>query len=191
MRRFAALLLTLACFLGTIRAWAGEWTSPKGFKVTFPDGWKALADDQLKAVLAAQKPPANGAAPPPAPEIILAGPVQGNFTAQMNVMIIPQAITFNAMIEGQIVSRAKADLFMANVKVGEIKTGHLQVDNRNCFSVAYEQEAPDEPIRCWQVFVPGEKQTYSVRCTAKKSQWETVFPEFKKIIGEMRVDVKP
>jgi hypothetical protein len=191
MRRFAVLLLFLACSFTAIRAWGGEWTSPKGFALTFPDGWKALTDDELNKVLAAQKPPADNAPKPPPPEIILVGPAQGNFTAQLNVTLIPQAIAFNAMIEGQLLGQFKAAVFTAGTKIGEIKTGHLDVDKRRAFSMAYEQEAPDDPVRCWKVYVPGAKQTYLVTCAAKKAQWETVFPDFKKIISGIRVDVKP
>ncbi len=196
MRRFPTILLLLACFFGTVRVLGGEWTSPKGFTLTYPEGWKPATDEQMKAAAAtaAQKAQGNnGAKAPPAPEIILIGPVQDNFTAQANVVIIPQAITFNAMIEGQIVGQAKTGFFMSGVKTGDIKPGHVDVDKRSAFSMAYEQlgAGPDDTLRCWQVFVPGAKQTYRVTCVAKKSQWAAVYPDFKKIISDMRVDVAP
>jgi hypothetical protein len=185
MRYFATLLLSLAFFLGAAHAWAGEWTSPKGFKITFPDNWKPLTGDQLKAALGGQQAPANG------PEIVLVGPAQNNFAPQVQVMIIPQALKLDAMVEGQITSQVKASAFTAGIKIGEVKMGHVQIDKRTCFSMAYEQEAPDDPLRIWKVFIPGAKQVYAVHCVGKKSQWDTVFPDLKKILSDMRVDVTP
>jgi hypothetical protein len=198
MRRFATVVFLLVGFSGTTVALGGDWKSPKGFTLSFPDTWKVATEEQMKAAAAAgaaaaQKAGGNEAAKAPPLEVILVGPVQDKFAANINVIIIPQAITLNAMTEGQIVGQAKTGLFMAGIKVGEIKTSHVEVDKRPGFSMAFEQgEGPDDAIlRCWKVFVSGAKQTYLINCVAKKSQWAAVYPDFKKIIGDMHFDVNP
>ena len=187
MRSLIAVVLCLA-WLGVVAETpAGEFKSPKGYKLTYPDGWTALSPAQMAELLkkAGKEPPKNDIT-----DVYLRGTHQEKYVENINVIVAPQVFKFNEAAEQDMVSALRTNMTPPGGKAPEIKRFHVRINGRPSLSLATEftPQGMNEPIWWWRVMIPGGKQTCLVTCTALKSQWDDVVPNITKVINSIHVD---
>ena len=166
---------------------AEEFKSPKGFSLTCPDGWDVAPEEQLKKI-AEETKKVIGTAPDFA--VMIFGPRSDNFSATINVIVASGNVSLNTKNEKDIATAMQAQ-FGNGGKELPIKTGHITIDGKKAFTMAFERTEPTsgKTIRQWSVMLPGRKQMYTFTCTASKSQWGDVWEGFHDIVLSAKIDL--
>jgi hypothetical protein len=188
MRRLGPDFLLLSVFLIVARADAKELTSPKNFKLTYPDEWTVPTTEESKDANENTRQLVAGA-PDQAASVF--APKEEKFTPNVNVNVVPLSLPLDDQTAKQLVKETENSLDRAGFKMRAVKTSRIKVDKTESLSVAMEGSAPgvNDPMREWLVVVPGRTQTYIVTCSALKAQWADTAPTFDTIIKSLRVDV--
>jgi hypothetical protein len=190
MRRLGACFLLLAVFLVAAQARAKDFTSPKNFKLTYPDDWTLAVPEQLAKTDAGATKASAAAAGGVAAKIT--GPRGRKLTPNLMITIMPAPFpVMDDKNANELVKATENGLARLGFKMRAVKTARMTIDRNEALSVALEGSAPklDEPVRQWVVYVSGRTQTYLVACTALKSQWAKTVPSFDAIIKSLRVDI--
>jgi hypothetical protein len=121
------------------------------------------------------------------------GPRSEDFTPYIAVMIPPAPRSFDSSIENQTLKEIKDGFVARGAPAPEIKTAHPHINGHAAFSIAYETEGPatKKVLRFWTVWFPSKKGCCIVRCTALKSQWSEVVPDFKSVVNSVKFDEAP
>jgi hypothetical protein len=186
--RYLLPLLVLAAWLGgLLPAQAEEFKSPKGFSLTVPEGWQAASAEQLKKIAEGTKK-ATGIAPDYAAMII--GPRSDDFSANINVIVIPAKIVLDEKSEKEVATAMQRQ-FANGGKGPEVKPGHITIDGKKAFTMALERTEPTsgKVIRQWIVMLPGKQQAYTINCTALKSQWNDVWEGIHDLVLSFKADL--
>jgi hypothetical protein len=187
MRSLIAVVLALV-WLGLVAETSAlepkQFKSPKGYKLTYPDDWTVASPDQLTKMF---KQGGKGNVP----DLAILGTHREKYLEYVTMIIIPQAIRLDEVSQQQLVFTIQGSMTPAGGKPPEIKRSRIRIDGLPALSLACEftPAGAPEPLRWWKAIVPGEKQTYVVTCTALKSQWDEIVPNFTKIINSLRVDL--
>ena len=184
MRCSVCFLLSLACLGVAVETSAGELTSPKGFTITYPDGWTPATQAQLDAI---------GKITKTTPAAMIYGLQREKFADNLGVAVVPAVMPVDKKSVTTFADTLKKQLGAAGLKVSNFKSRQIQVAGKKAISVAFENDMPgvNEPLRQWQLYVPGKSQTYVFTCTSLKSRWADEWPGFKDIVKNLRIDVAP
>lgn len=183
MRYLVSLLLPLTLLAAVPESRGGDLSSPKGFKLTYPEGWQPVADEQLGKIA---KDAGAAGIPMPACSAMILGPAGDGVPDNVSILVLPQTLAINPTIEKSLIDSVKMG---AGGKVTDAKTQRRQVGGTTALAVAVEAEQPGGSMRVWQIFVPGKRQLYVVTCMAPKSHWAKAWPSFKQMIDSLQIDV--
>jgi len=181
MRYWGVFGLAVLFFCGMADVRGSEFTSPKGFAITYPTGWRAVPLDKLAQM-------ESGAAHIDA---MICKRGDGKFIDNLNVIVMPQPIPIEANIGEKLIALVKGQMEAGGKKLKDMKSQRTDVGGIKAIALAFEIEQPgsDDSMRNWQVYIPGAKQTYIVTCGALKSRWADRWPIFKEMIDTMRIDI--
>jgi hypothetical protein len=189
--RYPVLLAPLIALLFSLPlARAGEFDSPEGFKLTYPDDWKEATKEQL-ATIAEKTKKITGA--DPGITGFISGPASDQFAPNINMILLKARLPLNPASESGVVDGIKKGFTALGGTAPEIKSTHMVVDDHKLFSVAYEKDdlANKRSTRIWTIIVPTKNGTCVMTCTALKSQWAEAGPAFKAAIKSLKFDGVP
>lgn len=182
MRCTILAALSLAFLSPIVEALGGEFTSPKGFTITYPEGWKPATKEEydLVAKTMGVKVPDLAA--------FLYGPRQGDFADNINVLVLPQALTLDEKTEKGLIDSVKNGMAK---KAASFSAKQVEISGKAAVSIACEVERQPQGdlMRIWQVYIPGKKQVYVFTCATLKARWDELWPTFKEMVYGARVDV--
>jgi hypothetical protein len=177
------LSLVFVCSAG--QSFAGELTSPKGFTISYPEGWtsasKAEMDELAKNVRGI------------CPSAEIYGPRREKYADSASVSILPNAIPVNDASEKRFSDLMQKVLTSTGKQLSNQKSQQIDIGGRKAISLSCECRLPglDEPLRMWQLAIPGKSQTYMLSFVALKSRWADEWPAIKEIAKNFRIDVAP
>jgi len=179
----------VVCLLSS--AGAGEYASPEGFKLTYPESWKSASKEQLDKVAEATQKMTK--AEPPNILTFVYGPPSEGFAPNINVVLPKSRMILNSATEEQMIKEIKDGFAARGTTPPEIKTSHIHVDGHTAFSAAYEQNdaAGKKTLRTWTVVIPAKNGSCVMTCSALKSQWAEAGPVFKSVINSLKFDDVP
>ena len=163
MRRLGSGFLLLSVLLIVVRANAKELTSPKNFKLTYPDEWTVATPDESATIAAKTKELAPGASEQ---ATTIFGPKEEKFTPNVSIVVTLMALPINDETARAFVKNTEAGLDQAGFKMRVVETSRMKVSDSESLSIAMEGSVPGvgEPARQWMVVVPGRTRTYIVTC---------------------------
>jgi len=182
-------MLAIVCTLPSARA--GEFVSPEGFTLTYPDDWKVASKEQFDKVSEMIKKIGRGADLGLVATIL--GPTSDGFAPNINVVLSKERLVLTAAGEEKMRQEIKAGFGNVGLGSGEIKTKHFQLDGHEALSLAYERDDPGtkKTFRTWTVNFPVKKGFCILTCVSLKSQWSEAGPIFKSIINNLKLDDAP
>jgi hypothetical protein len=185
--RYLLPLFAFTAFLGgTLPAPAGEFKSPKGFSLTYPDRWQVASAEQLKKTAEESKKLGRKTADYAAR---ISAPRREDFTPFIGV-----TVNSGNLVPAEKDEKDFAAAFQRHFESGgrlpAMKTDHLTVGGQNAFTMALERTEPTsrKVIRQWIVMLPGKQQTYTITCTALKSQWSDVSKGFRETVLSFKIE---
>ncbi len=178
------LVLAVACPVSSARA--GEFVSPEGFTLTFPDDWKLAAPAETGKLVEAVKKKSRA---DPGIVAYIHGTPSEDVTPNINVIVRKGPIVVSPDFEKAMVRGLKQGIPKGS-PVSQFKTSHFLVRGRTLFSVAYETDDPRQkkPLRVWVVMFPTSGGLCVMTCTALKSQWKEAGAVFKSSINSLRFE---
>ena len=181
-------LFAVACWLASARA--GDFVSPEGFTLAYPEKWTIASKEQFDKVVELTK---KSTGSDQGMVAVIYGPQSENFTPNITVIIPQVRYILNPADENQMVKEIKTALTAPGGAAPVIKTVQFRIDGHTAFSLAFEQDNPaiKAILRTWMVILPGKKGATILRCTALKSQWGEAGPAFKSAIKGIKFDGVP
>jgi hypothetical protein len=182
MRSLVLAGLSLALLSAVAELRGGEFASPKGFTITYPEGWKVATKQENDLV--AKSMGGNV----PALAAFLYGPRQGDFADNINVLVLPQTLTLDDKTEKELVDGVKNGM---GKKAANFTAKRIEINGNAAVSIGCEVERKPQGdfMRIWQVHIPGKKQVYVFTCATLKPHWAEVWPTFKDMVYGARIDV--
>jgi hypothetical protein len=184
-----------AVLLGACAAQGAEFTSPQGFSLSYPDGWAAMSKDQTSE---ARKKIQSHFKEVREADLVQVAVMIGEenakgFAANANVTVGQGRDPYLEKTEAELrqfiaEQYGKVGLAPYDIQVEKIKVGDMDVVSSR-FSL--KMPAVNEPIRQWQVTVPGPRRTYILTCTSLEADQAKYQPVFAAIVSSFRVTPDP
>ncbi len=187
-RMFFVPVFVVVCSLSFARA--GEFVSPQGFTLTYPENWKIASKEQLVKIAETTKK-ITGA--DPGFILFLFGPPSEDFAPNVNVIPSTDHFALDSATENKILKGFKDRFAALGSPATEIKTAHIRVDGQLALSLAYQQKDPaaKKQLRTWTIIFPTKNGSCIMTCGALKSQWAEAGPVFKSIINSLKIEGAP
>jgi hypothetical protein len=170
-----------------------KYPDPHGFSLQYPESWKVASTEHRDEVARrgkeyTQKLP--GPAPSPA-SCIISGPAAGG--GNVNCMVSPGSL---GEVDDRTAKQFAGEIQMRLGKIAplvtEVHAELIKVGNKKAISLRFDATFKfllKEPLRQWEVMIPGKSQTYTFTCSARASDFWRYEPLFAAVIQRIEVDV--
>ena len=168
--------------------------SPRGFSLKYPEGWKiASAEERADAArnVARYFEQFRGADPAKVP-VMIYHPGQEEFAENITCSVGPGSVSkITADSARQYVSGLREGFEKLGARLGSVRAEAIDVGKRKAISARWDVTVRDvkEPVRQWQLLVPGRSQDYVITCSAFASRFERYEPLFSAVVRSIEVDV--
>jgi len=192
MRGLLSMAVLLACATPAVRAPGAEHKNPKGFSLTYPDGWLVATEEEQAAIRRA----AEGTLPNLAPvdfskvAAFIFDPEPDEFAPYINVVVTPGGGRVTEKLEQEYRRALSANFGRLGLQPAGITTKRVEVGGRAALQAAYTLRFPGhpEPVRQKQVIVPTGNKTYTLTCCAPASSFAKYKPVFDRSILSFQVE---
>ena len=184
-----AACVALAAFVAPVAMAGDAYTSPKGFSLTPPDGWK-IADKTLNAEVgdvAKKQFPALASADFDKMAVMILNP-DDEGKSNINVVVNPGALPIDQPgIEDELSSALSAQYKQMGVDVSHLTVTHKTFGTTKTLFVEYDMNISGASMHQWQIFEVTSDKMFIVTCTAPVDKFKDVAPVFTKVIESMKV----
>ncbi len=167
--------------------------SPRGFSLKYPEGWKVASAGERAEVAGNVKryfEQFRGADPSKVP-VMIYNPGQEEFAENVNCCMGPGSVPeISAESAKEYVNGLREGFEKLGARLTNVRAEAIDVGNRKAISAHWDVSVRDvkEPIRQWQVLVPGKSQLYVFTCSAFASRFERYEPLFSAVVQSIEVD---
>ncbi len=192
MCRRIVLLVSIAALARAPSCPAAEFKGPEGFTLQYPAGWIVASkqqQDQVRGVAEELVGQANLSGSPRFAALIH-DPKQDEFMENVNVVVTPGSPSIDDKAVEAYVAALRQQFTSAGMNLAHARAERMRVGDRDAISAHYDLTLPGipEPLRQWQVVVPGAGRTYVITCSAPPSQFGQYEPQFTSIVNSFRID---
>lgn len=188
-----AVLLVAVAICASARA--GEFKSLRGFSLTYPDGWAAISSEQRDAITQELKPWLDklGKVDLTRMAAVFVNPKDDGFLENINVVVAPGAPGVDAAGQQEYRELLANQLSELGVETRNLEVDQATFGGKPALTARLNLVIPGEaePVREWQVAIPGRGQTYIVTCSARASEFSQYEPLFQKTIDSLKIDAGP
>jgi hypothetical protein len=186
---FVAIPVLLALCGLTPHAVAAEppFTSPRGFSITPPDGWKVLSKDGTREVTAVIKKefPKFDIANLDRMAVMFMNPTDGGMT-NLNVVVTQGRLPIgDSGAEQKLADMLRTEYTKLGVTMGKMTSARKNFGSHPAIMADFESNIGGQPTRQWQVAMLSGKQTIIVTCTSPQPTFEKHAPAFMNAIEGM------
>ena len=167
--------------------------SPRGFSLKYPEGWKIASADERAEVAGNVKryfDQLRDVDPSKVPVMIF-NPGQDGFAENVNCSMGPGSLPeISSDGAKQYVKGLREGLEKLGAPLANVRAEAIGIGNKKAISARWDVTVRDvkEPIRQWQVSVPGKSQLYVFTCSAFASRFERYEPLFSAVVQSIEVD---
>lgn len=167
--------------------------SPREFSLKYPEGWKVASADERAEVAGNVKryfEQFRGADPSKVP-VMIYNPGQEEFAENVNCCMGPGSVPeISADGAKQYVNGLREGFEKLGARLTNVRAEAIDVGSRKAISARWDVSARDvkEPVRQWQVTIPGKSQLYVITCSAFASRFERYEPLFSEVVKSIEVD---
>lgn len=163
------------------------FSSPKGFTITPPDGWKVASKEGTREANDAIKMqfPKLGGFNLESMAVMLLNPSDGG-TTNLNVVVTPSRMPIgDSDAEQKLADMLREQYTKLGVSMGKINAPRKSFGTHPAIVADFESNIGGAPTRQWQVMMISGKQTLIVTCTSRQSTFDRHVPAFTKAIEGM------
>ena len=177
------------------RAAMVKYSNPQGFSLQHPESWKVASAEQRAAAIEKVKPlveklPSRPRLPPYV--IYVPGNAESDFQQNINCVTAPGLVgETDAASAKRAANELREGFKKMGMPVAKVHTEVIEAGNRKAVSSRLDARLKevDEPVRQWQVVIPGKSQGYIFTCSALASDFWRFEPVFAAVIQSIEVDV--
>jgi hypothetical protein len=172
---------------------AADFTSPDGFRLSYPDDWQVVSKTQQRNMAKATKSVFRNGEDADVEHlaVMILHPGDARFNANINVNVAMGLVRVDD--EGAKALRGELSGKFASIglKPSNWETKCATLAGRDAVSIRLEYYHPtlNMTIRQWLVFVPGRSRTYVLTASALIEDWSRFEPQFAAMANSLEVDV--
>lgn len=173
---------------------AAKFSSQRGFSCEYPDGWTILSASQCRETVEALRPHVEDMDKLDENSIAMAvaNTQPDEFQENITVAVFPGSLPISDERGRQYFNVLERQSLSMGLEVRNLQVEQNEFAGRRVLSATCDVTVPgeSEPVRQWQVLMPGRRQTYIVTCAARACDFESFRPAFAKTIESMQIDTR-
>jgi len=187
----------LAAVFWAFSAWlcpaaAGEFESPKGFTLQYPDGWVVATKDLQTAAFREAQEEFEGLRQVDFDrrDAFIFEPGDDGFAENINVAVGRGSVRVTEGNQEELADEVRARVRHLGMKLSGTRTSLMEIDGRTALVLRHRMGIPGVPDAVQQLvaIVPGRRHFYTVTCTAAAKDFDRYESRFLESIRSLRVD---
>lgn len=181
-------LMTLAML--AVAAQAGEFSSPNGYRLMYPDGWQVASQDKMDQIEEEARKLLKDIDFQRV-DVVVFNPQSGTFSENVNVVVSPSAMRIDESSPQLFAEIIEKQMDKLGFEITMLDQGLFDIGPSRAAYVKFEGIYGDrDPVRQWQFFLPDpqSENTLIITCTAQVDDFAKHEFTFRGIVGSIRFE---
>lgn len=193
MRTFSRFMLGFIGIALASLALAGEFTSKRGYSLTYPDGWEIATREacDMTERVAEKLLNKSGQEIKVAINTLIVNPEKKSFSDNINVVVSGSTVPVTPEAEKEIVRQVRNGFEGMGWTIQKMESKRTQLAKMNVISIQTEVAIPNAPVpmKQWQVVFPGKTRAYIVTCSSSVEEFPKMESAFRAALDSVKIDV--